>query len=75
MEIQRNGENKVLPSLTPFVLIGSRDTISRPLWHNQYSSLVHPHACPLAYRPGVGMPEVIMRKLGDVAEHALRFNA
>lgn len=35
--------NKVLPSLPPFILIGSRDTISHPLWQNQYSSLVLMH--------------------------------
>lgn len=35
--------NKVLPSLPPFILIGSRDTIFHPLWHNQYSSLVLMH--------------------------------
>lgn len=35
--------NKVLPSLLLFILIGSRDTISHPLWRNQYSSLVLMH--------------------------------
>ncbi len=41
---------QVLPSLLPFILIGSLDTISPPLWHNQYSSLVvmrvHWHTSP-----------------------------
>lgn len=36
--------NKVPPSLTPFILIGNRDTISHRLWHNQYSSLVPMHS-------------------------------
>lgn len=35
--------NKVPPSLTPFILIGNRDTISHPLWRNQSSSLVPMH--------------------------------
>lgn len=70
MEIQRNGENKVLPSLAPFILIGSHDTIS-PVRCGTTS--IH-HCVSIGIRACSGVPEVIMRKLGDVAAHALRFN-
>lgn len=35
--------NKVLPSLPFLILIGSRDTIFHPLWHNSYPSVVLVH--------------------------------
>lgn len=69
MEIQRNGENKVLPSLAPFILIGSHDTIS-PVHCGTTS--IH-RRVSVGIRARCGVPEVIMRKLGDVAAHALRF--
>ena len=61
--------NKVLSSLPLFILIGSRDTIS-PV-HRGTTSIHHWSSCmSTGTRAWSRVPNVIMRKLGDVAAHA-----